>query len=175
MVIKHLKNRQKPLEYTVILVFWGVSSSSKNHQKTSKTVRVYSFSPFLRGYQKPSKIVKNTEYTGILVFWGVGGGRWDKGGSNNQSCVMWEGECVNIHSKKMTTPPQITKIPRDLGCREWAWENGKCRPWYTGHWKMTSRIQPSKNGCYNFRTFKKNNQTVISPKIIKNLCSGWLP
>jgi hypothetical protein len=34
-------------------------SSSKNHQKTSKTLRLYSYFPFLRGYQKTSITVKN--------------------------------------------------------------------------------------------------------------------
>ncbi len=33
---KTVKNRQKPLESTVILFFWGVSSSSKNHKKRQK-------------------------------------------------------------------------------------------------------------------------------------------
>ncbi len=52
-ISKTVKNPQ-----SLQLFFLGVSSSSKNHQKMSKTLREYSYFLFLRGYQKPSKIVK---------------------------------------------------------------------------------------------------------------------
>ncbi len=63
---KTFKTPQKSLEYTVILIFCGISSSSKKPSQTSKTLRVYSYFPFLRGYQKPSKILGVYSYFHFL-------------------------------------------------------------------------------------------------------------
>ncbi len=57
----HVKKRQKPLDYKVISFFLGFI---KKCRKLSKTLRVYSYSFFLRGLQllqNPSKNVKKRQ------------------------------------------------------------------------------------------------------------------
>jgi hypothetical protein len=68
-----IKNHQKPSKTLRVYIhsfFLGIYCSYENYQKTSKTHRVYIYFPFLRGFQKPSKTAqaKPLEYTVFLFF-----------------------------------------------------------------------------------------------------------
>jgi hypothetical protein len=68
---KTAKKRQKPLEYTGILIFEGYLAPPKTIKKRHKLLDYTIISRFWGDILNCQKRSKSLEYTVILVFWGV--------------------------------------------------------------------------------------------------------